>query len=225
MMMVYFFRLCLILCLHLLLSLPLLSKHPAAILAGDPNSADLEAYAVNKVVPDEMREVILTALSFFPELKDTRIAFVFKDNIRNSVMQAQPELGSIFRKKSSRSYVIKISKYLKLNHTNVAIEMLPFDVLVGWIGHELGHIMDYKERGSLAMIGFGIRYVLFKNFVLGAEKTADLYALKHGLGESIMETKNFVLNHDDIPAVYKARIKRLYMSPEDFMRLLGEAEP
>lgn len=209
----------------LLVSLPVLCKTHIQNEGDDPVSKELESYAEHKVIPDEMREVILTALSFYPELRNTKIKFLFKDNIKNSVMQAQPKISSIFRKKSVRRYVIKISRYLQLNHEKVDIATLPFEVLVGWIGHELGHIMDYKDRGVFSMLGFGVRYVLSTKFVLGAEKTADLYALKHGLGNNIVETKNFVLNHADIPTVYKERIKRLYMSPEEFELLLGEVAP
>lgn len=207
--------------LNLLMSLPVLCKPHVQSRGGNPVSKELESYGVNKVIPDKMQEVILTALSFYPELIDTNIEFVLKDNIRTSVMQAQPKVRSIFHRKASRKYVVKMSRHMKLNHGKQDISTLPFEVLVGWIGHELGHIMDYKERSSLSMLGFGVKYVLFKSFVSGAEKTADLYALKHGLGDNIMETKNFVLNHADIPAEYKAKSKRLYMSPEEFKLLLG----
>ena len=191
----------------------------------DPIGEELERYAVNKEIPDQLQDVVLTALSFYPALIDTPIEFVLKDNIKKSVMQARPKIKSIFKKKSSRKYVVKVSRYLKLNHEKIDISTLPFEVLVGWIGHELGHVMDYKDRSSLSMIQFGLRYVLFKNFIIEAEKAADLYALKHGLGYHIVETKNFVLSHDDIPVEYKARNKRLYMSPEEFELLLGGVAP
>lgn len=219
-------RLCVVIVwLNLVISFPVHSKIPVLRGDSDPISKELEPYAENKVIPDEMREIILTALAFYPELKDTDIEFVFKDNIRKSVMQAQPKLGTIFKRKSSRGYVIKISRYLKLSHEKVDITTLPFEVLVGWIGHELGHIMDYKDRGTFSMMGFGVRYILSTRFVLRAERAADLNALKHGLGSNIMKTKNFVLNHADIPSVYKERIKRLYMSPEEFELILGEVSP
>ena len=190
---------------------------------GDPEVAELAAFAKNKVIPEEMEEVILTALSFYPDLLDTRIKFVYEQNIRKSVMQAQPKPRTLLRGKSRRVYVVKISRYLKLNEEKLDISMLPFEVLVGWIGHELGHIMDYKDRSGFAMVGFGAKYWLSERFLKKAERRADLYALKHGLGDKIISTKNFVLNHVDIPVSYKERIKRLYMSPEEFTRMLTES--
>ena len=172
-----------------------------------------------------MEEVILTALSFYPDLVNTRIKFTYEENIRKSVMQAQPVVKTLFRSKEKRVYVIKISRYLKLNKERLDISTLPFEVLVGWIGHELGHIMDYKDRSGVAMIGFGAKYWLSEKFLKQAERRADLYALKHGLGDKIISTKNFVLNHIDIPVPYKERIKRLYMSPEEFTQMLTESAP
>ena len=190
----------------------------------EPNS-ELAAYGKHKTIPAELEEVILTALSFYPELATTRIEFIYYENIRKSVMQAQPKVISLFRGKRKRVYKVKISRYLKLNDDQLDITTLPFEVLVGWIGHELGHIMDYKDRSGLAMVGFGAKYWLSVNFLKEAERRADLFALEHGLGDRIMRTKTFVLDHEHIPVLYKKRIKRLYMSPEEFTQLLSEAAP
>jgi hypothetical protein len=42
-------------------------------------------------IPENIKEVTLKALSFYPKLKDVRIEFVFNENIRKSVMQAPVE--------------------------------------------------------------------------------------------------------------------------------------
>lgn len=209
-------------CLTTCILVPSVGKEAAG---GDPEVAELAIYGKNKTIPAEMEEVILTALSFYPDLVSTRIKFIYEENIRKSVMQAQPVVKTLFRKKSKRVYVVKISRYLKLNKAKLDISTLPFEVLVGWIGHELGHIMDYKDRSGLAMIGFGAKYWLSENFLKQAERRADLYALKHGMGDKIISTKNYVLNHLDIPVPYKERIKRLYMSPEEFSQMLTESAP
>ena len=193
---------------------------------GDPEEvSELAAFGRNKIIPGEMEDVILTALSFYPALVNTHIKFIYEQNIRKSVMQAQPKVSTLFRNKPNRVYVVKISRYLKLNQEKLDITTLPFEVLVGWIGHELGHIMDYKDRSGLGMVGFGVKYWLSESFLKKAERRADLYALKHGLGDKIISTKNFVLNHIDIPVSYKERIKRLYMSPEEFSQMITESAP
>src|SRR5690606_27338137 len=108
---------------------------------------DLERFAINKDIPDEIREVALLALSHYPELMDVKIDFQFQSKIQGSVMQAQPKIGSLlFGNKENRSYRIKISRYLELMDERVPIEELPQQVLLGWIGHELGHVKDYLDR-------------------------------------------------------------------------------
>ena len=191
----------------------------------DPPTSDVEAFTKNKSIPIEMRSVILAALSQYPSLIDTRIEFRYEDEIRKSVMQAQPKISSLLRHKSKRTYIIKISRYLELNDKNLDISTLPFEVLVGWIAHELGHVMDYTHRSGLAMIGFGAKYWLSEKYLKKAERRADLFALKHGLGDKVMHTKQFILNHSEIPDWYKSRIRRLYMSPKEYSQFLTEATP
>ncbi|WP_339713738.1 hypothetical protein [Cyclobacterium amurskyense] len=181
----------------------------------------MEKFATNKVIPNEIRELTLEALSYFPDLINTKIDFQFKNNIHGSVMQAQPKVGSLFvHSKENRAYKIKISRNLFLEDNPIPIEQLPDDVLLGWIGHELGHIQDYIERGSMNLLGFGIKYYLSNSFVTKAEIAADSYAVAHGLGEKIIATKNFVLNHDQIPLAYKQKIEALYLSPGEILSMV-----
>ncbi len=137
---------------------------------GDPTSSALAFFGKNKTIPEEMQEVILTALSFYPDLANTHIKFIYKEEIRKSVMQAQPKVSTLFRPKSKRIYIVKISRYLKLDKEKLDISTLPFEVLVGWIGHELGHIMDYKDRSGMAMMGFGAKYWMSEKFLKKAER-------------------------------------------------------
>ncbi|MEX2565051.1 MAG: hypothetical protein WD431_03840 [Cyclobacteriaceae bacterium] len=182
---------------------------------------DYEEFAVNKNIPDPIRKITLEALSYFPELVNIKIDFQFKNKISGSVMQAQPKVGSLLmRKKENRSYKIKISRYLVLEDDLVPIESLPRDVLLGWIGHELGHIKDYLDRNAMNLLGFGVKYYCSNNFLTEAEIAADSYAVAHGLGDKIIATKNFVLNHDKLPVEYKNKIKALYMSPGEILSMV-----
>lgn len=182
---------------------------------------DLEKYAVNKIIPDEIREVTLLALSHYPELMDVEIDFDLKRQIKGSVMQAQPKVGSLlFNSKKNRKYRVKISRHLEMDDEWLPIEQVPQNVLLGWIGHELGHIMDYLNRSRFGMISFGIKYVTSNNFVTQAEITADSYAVAGGLGNNLVDTKNYILNNDRLPEDYRNKIRELYMSPGEIMTLV-----
>ena len=104
------------------------------------------------------------------------------------------------------------------------IEELPDDVLLGWLGHELGHIKDYIDRSAVDLMAFGIKYLFSKSFVTQAEITADSNSVSNGLGNAIIATKDFVLNHDRLPESYKDKIRALYMSPGEILSLVDVEE-
>ena len=178
----------------------------------------------NKQIPAIIEENVLKALSFYPELKDTHISFIFKKNIKSSVMQAQPVLKSLLNKKENRRYRINISALFKLTHSAIPIHQIPDDIMIGWIGHELGHIMDYETKSTFGMVGFGISYVLSDRFVKKAERIADHYAISQGLGDYIVATKRFILDHAELPQAYKDKIARLYLSPDDIVEQVLKLE-
>jgi len=176
----------------------------------------------NKIIPESIREEVLAALEYFPELYDTAIEFKFKDRIKKSTMQAQPKVSSIFKSKKNREYVIFISREIHIDKEDFSFFDIPRLVKIGWFGHELGHIMDYQERTNFGLIIFGIKYLFSKKSVREAERTADTYAIIHGMGEYIIQTKNFILDNSEISEKYKARIRRLYISPEEVMEIINK---
>lgn len=175
-------------------------------------------------IPKSIEEEAKIALSHYPELKDVPIHFKFKKNIHKSTMQAQPVFGSLFKPKNKRKYLILISEKVKIADTTYYTKDMPSNILIGWLGHELGHIMDYKNRSSIDLLGFGIGYLFSKSFIKKAERTADTFAVAHGMEEYILETKDFILNRSDISEKYKSRIRELYLSPEEIMVLIQDRD-
>lgn len=101
---------------------------------------------------------------------------------------------------------------------------MPDDIMIGWIGHKLGHILDYENRSNLGMLAFGIGYLCSDKFVKSAEKIADTYAVNRGLGKYILATKRFILDHAELPQRYKEKIARLYLSPDDIVEQVLKLE-
>lgn len=185
---------------------------------------ELAAFETNKHIPALIKKNVLTALSFYPELIDTTIDFVFKQRIRSSVMQAQPVFRTLLLGRANRSYRINISAMFKLTHTAIPIHQLPDEIMIGWIGHELGHIMDYERRSNLDMVGFGLGYVFSPEYVQKVERIADDFAVKRGLGNYLVATKRFILDHSELPQAYKDKIARLYVSPEEIVEQVKKLE-
>ena len=176
----------------------------------------------NKVIPEAIQKEVKIALSHYPDLRETPIEFRFKKKIKKSFMQAQPKFSGIFKNKKDRTYLIMISESFHIENEEFQISEIPSEVLIGWIGHELGHVMDYQERSGFNLLLFGIRYLTSSGFIKEAERAADTFAVNHGMGDYILATKDFILNHAHLSEIYKARIKRLYLSPDEILMLVDK---
>lgn len=172
------------------------------------------------IIADEVR----VALSFYPELKKVPIQFKFKKEIKKSTMQAQPVFKSLFGQKKNRRYVILISERFKIADTSYLTKDLPKEIMIGWLGHELGHVMDYKNRSNWNLIWFGLKYIFSRRSIQEAERAADRYAVQGGMEKYILKTKDFILNQAGISERYRERIKSLYLSPEEIMELVEERD-
>ncbi|MGR7813755.1 hypothetical protein [Lacinutrix undariae] len=176
------------------------------------------------IIPEIIKEEATTALSYYPELKNTIIEFRFKKDIKKSTMLAQPVFWSLLNPRKKRKYLILMSRKFKISGKEFKTVNVDSDILIGWLGHELGHITDYKNRSSLNLIWFGIRYALSDNYIKEAERAADSYAVTSGMETYILKTKHFILNNAEIDAAYKARIKKYYLSPDEILLLVKARE-
>lgn len=144
-------------------------------------------------------------------------------SLKHYTMRAQPIINWAFWHRASRHYRVQVSNHLQLRQY-VNMEELPEEVLIGWFAHELGHVMDYRERSALNLISFVVRYLTVPNYRMGAERRADLYAIDHGFGDALMATKRYILDQSKLPEKYKKRIKRYYLSPTELETILKEKE-
>ncbi len=187
-------------------------------------SQNIHITTTNKVIPESILKEATIALSHYPELEEVLIEFKLKPSLKKSFMKAQPKFSSLLLSKDKRSYVILMSDTFKVDGLELKIKDVPSNVLIGWLGHELGHIMDYHNRSSINLIFFGLKYWLSKSYIREAERVADTYAITHSMKDYILETKKFILNHSSLSEKYKARIKQLYLSPDEIMLIVKEQE-
>ncbi len=173
------------------------------------------------IVPENIREQAEMAMSFYPELKHTEVEFKYNDMVRKNFMQAQPKWKSLFSSRNKRAYIILISKKFKVEDKYFSIEEIPEDVLIGWLGHELGHVMDYRSRSTIGMLIFGLKYLYSPAHIKEVERAADDYAVKHGMGNYILKTKDFILNNTSLSDSYKNHMRKFYLSPEEIAELIN----
>ena len=152
------------------------------------------------------------ALAYYPELADVPIRFEYSHISVQSFMLAQPVIDWRFFWKPKRQYRIRIKKSLVVNNPNFSEEWPRHEILVGWLGHELGHIVDYKDRSALNLILFGLRYHFFPPFVKKAEITADHNTVKAGLTKELLISKAYGRQAHIFSKSYVAKLDRLYPS-------------
>ncbi len=176
------------------------------------------------IIPETIKQEVGIVLSHYPELENTHIEFRFKKNIRKSTMLAQPVFWSLFKSKQKRNYLVLLSEDIKISGKKFKTIDIDSDILIGWLGHELGHITDYKHRSSLNLIWFGIKYSFSGSYIKEAERAADSYAVTAGMEDYILKTKRFILKNAGIELDYKERFKKYYLSPVEIMTLVEERE-
>lgn len=182
---------------------------------------DKIVYEGNKIIPVTFFNEATLALSHYPELEDVKIEFKYKSNIKNAFMQAQPKFSNIFKRKKDRGYYVFISTKFLIEDEEFSMADVPSEVLIGWLGHELGHIIDYIDKSAIELVQFGTKYIVSERFIKKAERTADTNAINHGMGIYIFATKDFILNHSGLSDSYKKRKARLYLSPQEILVMVN----
>lgn len=170
--------------------------------------------------PENLKKEIHKAVSFFPKLDKAALNFYLSGSMRSITMKAQLSFISLFKQRSKRTYYIYISKTFKNASKKMAISDLPTDVLIGWIGHELGHIMDYEQMTNWQLMKFGFNYLFFDEHYNESEYTADFYAVRSGMEKYLIKKRKYILEHPEIFKAYKKKFRDHYLSPDDIVHLV-----
>lgn len=134
----------------------------------------------NKDIPAEFERPILTALSYFPELKDTHI--IFRIEKAYTPLTTKPYFTSVFKRKDHRTYIITISNETTDILNRLLFQNLTFEEQVGIMGHELSHVVDFDSKNFPRSVGSGIGHIS-KKYVDKMEFNTDRICIMHGLGK------------------------------------------
>jgi hypothetical protein len=128
---------------------------------------------------------MLIALSYFPELEDTKIKFRLKN--RETPLATRPTVVSMFRSAKKRTYIITISRK-STNYLNaIVFENLNYNAQIGVLGHELCHVSDYLNKGLGKMFNVVFIEIFSKKAVDKFEFNTDLNCINHGLGYQLLD--------------------------------------
>ena len=169
-----------------------------------------------KVDNDTLRLAFQQALSYYPELWGKKITLQYGK--AKTSMTSRPKIFSlIFCKRSNRSYKITISNKEGYKPAQL-VNQAPFNALVGVLGHELAHVLDYSDRSACKVIRMGAGY-LGKNYRRRMEHFTDSLAMSKGLQWQVYHYSHFVVNEADIDNDYRRYKLDIYLSPEEVRKL------
>ncbi|HWB28319.1 MAG TPA: hypothetical protein VG738_22760 [Chitinophagaceae bacterium] len=179
----------------------------------------LKEYGNNKVLPGKFALQALIALSYFPELKNTHIAFIVKPAY--SLLQTRPVARGIFSRTARRfTITISDSSYWKLEP--IRLDPMNFNAQIGVIGHELSHVSDFIHRSFINLAWSGVRHISSK-YIDRFEYRTDSICIAHGLGYQLLAWSRFVRatlhtnNYDGADNIDKPMMHERYMNPATIM--------
>ena len=162
--------------------------------------------------PTEIEQEARKALAGYPELNDTHIEFKWGKIARQSFMLAQPIIPTLLKHRSKRGYQIIMKRHFFMDNPKFPNGRVLSNVIVGWLAHELGHVLDYKDRSSINLMWFGVMYYFSHDFLRKADISADKNAVERGFIDSIVESKRFDRNPKYFPQSYINKLNTLYPS-------------
>lgn len=184
-------------------------------------------YGKNKIIPKPFEKQIIYALSFFPELVNDKIEFAIVKGDDN-IIATRPLFSSVFKRSSNRSYIVTIQDSSRSRR-------LPSFVFanangqVGILGHELCHIVYFKNRTGLGLIGLGINHISTR-FMDRFENKTDSMDIERGLGYQLIDWSDFVqagfrkMNGNASPAPAREPARERYMSVASIRRVMSKSK-
>ncbi len=185
-------------------------------------------FGKNKKYAPEYEKLVLPALSFFPQLKDYRITF--KVRKQGPPLSTRPTFGSLIRHARKREYMVFISADTSTEWKAIQLNRVPIMAQLGIIGHELSHIIEFKEKNTFGLIGLGINHVSTR-YMNKFEFQADSICISQGMGDYLLAWAINARRAFGAPDPEQHGVKgemynygERYMSPATIRRYMEEME-
>jgi hypothetical protein len=165
-------------------------------------------YGKNKSFINDYKLPSLIALSFYPELREVVIGFIYSRE--STTMATRPDMNTILG--SKRSYNIFIND--DENFEGILLKDVPFNAQIGIIGHEIAHVLDYENQNLLGIMRIGIDYLNADKKAI-YEQSIDMLTISKGLGWQLRDWAQYSMyDSDKATDAYKEFKRKTYMRPE-----------
>ena len=167
-------------------------------------------------LPLTYRKAAMIALSYYPELKNTRI--IFREKNIKTTMATRPRMDFLFHHKGKRVYCIFFDTKVK-NEDGLLPAEVPFNALIGLIGHELAHVIDYRHKSAIGIVTTGVRYIGHQ-YRERLENATDRETISRGLGWQLYDWSEFVLEAPDVSEKYREYKETYYYAPAELKKII-----
>jgi hypothetical protein len=167
-------------------------------------------------LPLTYRNAARIALSYYPELKNTRI--IFREKNIKTTMATRPRMDFLFHRKGERVYCIFLDTRVK-HEDGILPSEVPFHALIGLFGHELAHVVDYKHKSAIGIVATGIRY-MGHHYREKLENATDRETISRGLGWELYDWSEFVLEAPDVSKKYREYKEKYYYDPAELKKMI-----
>ena len=139
----------------------------------------------------------------YPQLKNKHIKLIFKRGWFFT-MRSGIEFPSLWKKE--RVYFVAVNT----NKFDGILSQLSEDDLVGWFGHELGHIVEYNEMTNREFIFFVIRYLFDVRFRFLVERRVNALTVNSGFAKELIGAWETFVNLEGVNKKYQQYIIKNY---------------
>jgi len=186
-------------------------------------------FGENKTMPAEYEKQILTALSYFPELRKTRITFILQKG-NSGVIETRPEWFSVFKNSKSRAYIVFIGDSSSRYTPRFMFRNSPVNGQVGIIGHELTHILYFSKKNTFGLLNTGIAHVS-RSYMDNFENKTDSVCIERGLGYQLIDWNIYLRKAFGMPdpengpdPFFTDTTKERYMSPARIRQVMKKSK-
>ena len=181
-------------------------------------------FGEHKDIPSGYEKQVLYALSYFPELKHTKIRFKIKKGSRG-IIATRPTIGSLLRRSSKRTYIVVINDSTN-GSSFPAFPKSDVNGQVGILGHEFCHIVYFNNSTGLNLLGLAISHIS-RRYMDRFEYKTDSMDIERGLGYQLIAWNEYL--QKGFRAMYPNRsmpagltvVSKRYMSIEQIKKQMA----
>lgn len=181
----------------------------------------LERFGNNKILPKGFELQALTALSYFPRLKDIKIEFILRDE--PVPMAARPTFLSVFKSAKYRHYQVISDTIMDEPRSALLLKNQPFNAQIGILRHELAHIDYYLDRSFFGLMADALCQLTSCREAF--EEENDLRLIMQGLGWQRYDHAVFVSENIKPENVSNNTAEgSVYLNPKELLAAINRDE-